>query len=97
MRHSGQTSSRVHVTRNEQELTLWIDNDIGQEASRDESRDGFGVGLGQGILGMKERAAALGGVVETGPLPDGGFRVFARLPLDGNPLTSLLTNTEAGK
>jgi signal transduction histidine kinase len=36
---------------------------------------------------MQERATALGGVVEAGPRPDGGFRVFARLPLDGSPLT----------
>jgi signal transduction histidine kinase len=82
MRHSGQTSSSVHVTCNQHELTLRIDNEVGSEASRD------GIGLGQGILGMKERATALGGVVEAGPRPDGVFRVFARLPLDGSPLTT---------
>jgi signal transduction histidine kinase len=82
MRHSGQTSSSVHVTCNQQDLTLRIDNEVGSEASRD------GIGPGQGILGMKERATALGGVVEAGPRSDGGFRVFARLPLDGNPLTT---------
>jgi signal transduction histidine kinase len=85
MRHSGQTRSSVHVTRNEQELTLQIDNDAGKAGS-EASRDG--IGLGQGILGMQERATALGGVVEAGPRPDGGFRVFARLPLDGRPLTT---------
>jgi len=78
MRHSGQTTSSVQVTCNEQELTLRIDNEVGKEGSRD------GIGLGQGILGMQERATALGGVVEAGPRPDGGFRVFARLPLDGS-------------
>ena len=82
LRHSGQTTSSVYVTCNEQELTLRIDNDVGKEGSR------FGIELGQGILGMQERATALGGVVEAGPRPDGGFRVFARLPLDGRPLTT---------
>jgi len=82
MRHSDQTSSRVQVTCTVQELTLRIDNELGKEGSRD------GIGLGQGILGMKERATALGGVVEAGPCPDGGFRVFARLPLAGSPLTT---------
>ena len=82
MRHAGQTTSSVHVTCNEQELTLRIENEVGKEGSRD------GIGLGQGILGMQERATALGGVVEAGPRPDGGFRVFARLPLDGSPLTT---------
>src|SRR6266542_3655530 len=90
MRHAGQTTSSVHVTCNEQELTLQIDNDAGR-AGKEGSRDG--IGLGQGILGMQERATALGGVVEAGPRPDGGFRIFARLPLDGSPLTTL----EAGE
>ncbi|MEU4767281.1 sensor histidine kinase [Actinosynnema sp. NPDC023794] len=36
---------------------------------------------GNGILGMRERAQALGGELTTGPRPDGGFRVHARLPL----------------
>ncbi len=35
---------------------------------------------GSGIAGMRERAAALGGRLETGPGPDGGFRVWASLP-----------------
>jgi signal transduction histidine kinase len=82
MRHSGQASSSVYVTCNEHELTLRIDNEVARTTSRD------GIGPGQGILGMKERATALGGVVEAGPRPDGGFRVFARLPLDGSPLTT---------
>ena len=85
MRHSGQTTSSVHVTCNEQELMLQIDNDAGK-AGKEGSRDG--IGLGQGILGMQERATALGGVVEAGPRPGGGFRVFARLPLDGGPLAT---------
>jgi signal transduction histidine kinase len=36
---------------------------------------------GRGISGMRERAAALDGELEAGPLPGGGFRVRARLPL----------------
>jgi signal transduction histidine kinase len=85
LRHSGQSSSSVHVSRNERELMLRIDNDAGK-ASKEASRDG--IGLGQGILGMQERATALGGVVEAGPRPDGGFRVFARLPLDGSSVNT---------
>jgi signal transduction histidine kinase len=79
MRHSGQTASSVYVSCTEHELTLRIDNEVAREASRD------GIGSGQGILGMQERASALGGAVVAGARPDGGFRVFARLPLDGGP------------
>jgi signal transduction histidine kinase len=37
--------------------------------------------LGHGIVGMRERAALLGGELEAGPLAGGGFRVAARLPV----------------
>jgi signal transduction histidine kinase len=36
---------------------------------------------GQGIAGMRERARALGGTLEAGPRPGGGFRVQASLPV----------------
>ncbi len=44
--------------------------------------DGRGgpAGPGNGIRGMKERAAALGGTVDAGPIAEGGFRVTAHLP-----------------
>jgi signal transduction histidine kinase len=36
---------------------------------------------GNGIIGMTERAHALGGTLHAGPRPGGGFRVRAYLPL----------------
>jgi signal transduction histidine kinase len=36
---------------------------------------------GHGIVGMRERARAVGGELEAGPRPDGGFRVTACLPV----------------
>jgi signal transduction histidine kinase len=85
MRHTGQNTASVLVRCTEQELTLRIDNAAGNAtAGRGHTHS---LHPGQGILGMQERAAALGGVVEAGPRPDGGFRVCARLPLAGSPLT----------
>jgi signal transduction histidine kinase len=36
---------------------------------------------GRGIVGMRERCRLLGGELDAGPLPGGGFEVTARLPL----------------
>jgi signal transduction histidine kinase len=41
-------------------------------------------GSGRGIAGMTERAAALGGTLEAGRRPQGGFGVRARLPVPGS-------------
>jgi glucose-6-phosphate-specific signal transduction histidine kinase len=35
---------------------------------------------GFGLTGMRERVAALGGTIDHGPLPSGGFRVRVTLP-----------------
>jgi signal transduction histidine kinase len=43
-------------------------------------------GSGQGIVGMRERAQLLGGSLDAGPRPDGGFRVVASLPIDEEPV-----------
>ena len=38
---------------------------------------------GQGLVGMQQRAALLGGELAAGPGPGGGFQVTAKLPVDG--------------
>jgi signal transduction histidine kinase len=39
------------------------------------------VGIGHGLLGMRERVEALNGVLDAGPTQNGGWRVRAELPL----------------
>ncbi|GAA5205593.1 sensor histidine kinase [Streptomyces thinghirensis] len=75
VRHSGSRHARVHFGRDGGTLRLRVDDDgpaTGAEAG----------GSGNGLAGMRERAAALGGTIEAGPRPDGGFRVLAALPID---------------
>jgi len=50
---------------------------------------------GHGLRGMRERATAAGGTIDTGPLPVGGFRVAARLPLGRAPATAETTEATA--
>ena len=49
----------------------------------DDGRGGSGRSSapGLGLVGMRERAASLGGTLEVGPTAHGGYRVHARLPL----------------
>jgi len=75
-RHAGPATATVQVTYGERDLTVQVDDDgRGTPGSP-------GPG-GSGILGMRERATALGGELQAGPRPGRGFRVLARLPLDG--------------
>ncbi|MGA5870342.1 sensor histidine kinase [Streptomyces cinereoruber] len=39
-------------------------------------------GPGSGLRGLRERLAAAGGTLEAGPVPGGGFRVVAELPVE---------------
>ncbi|MGA5896149.1 sensor histidine kinase [Streptomyces venetus] len=74
VRHSGSRHARVHLAHDSRVLRLRVDDDgpaTGAEAG----------GSGNGLAGMRERAAALGGTIEAGTRPDGGFRVLAELPM----------------
>ncbi|MFE2176909.1 sensor histidine kinase [Kitasatospora sp. NPDC059462] len=48
---------------------------------RAESLEASAEGTGHGLAGMRERVRLLDGRLDTGPLPDGGFKVAAVLPL----------------
>jgi signal transduction histidine kinase len=81
VRHAGAGTATVQLTYGDSELTVQIDDDgIGTAAPVGVDNGG---GTGNGIAGMRERASALGGELDAGPGANGGFRVRARLPLDG--------------
>lgn len=72
----------TNVTRHARAGAATVRLRYGDGVDLEVTDDGVG-GLsppGNGIVGMRERASALGGTVEAGPRPDGGFRVTAHLP-----------------
>ena len=75
------TLRHAHATR--ASVTI---REVGRALELDVSDDGTGGSdgavPGRGLAGMRERAAMLGGTLDAGPRPDGGFRVRARLPLE---------------
>jgi signal transduction histidine kinase len=72
LKHAGPARATVRVDYGEDELTLSV-TDTG-------TGTGSAGGSGQGLVGIRERVAVVGGEVEAGPAADGGFVVRARLP-----------------
>ena len=78
MKHSAAGDCTVTVSYRADDLTLEI-TDPGPAVP-----GGSGSGSGHGITGMRERVTLCGGGFSAGPGAGGGFRVSARLPLDGD-------------
>jgi len=75
LRHSHDAHARLLLSYHCDEIGIEVTDD-GQPTPSNRSR-------GFGLLGMKERVALFGGRIETGPRPDGGFKVNVHLPTRG--------------
>ena len=71
------TRVEVRVTGHADSVRLTVRDDGEAVSSGAERSSGYG------LVGMRERAALLGGRLETGPGPDSGWTVAAELPRDG--------------
>ncbi|MFE9405848.1 sensor histidine kinase [Streptomyces sp. NPDC006530] len=61
-------------------LGLLVEDD-GRGAAHEVYEDGGADGQGHGLIGMRERIGMVGGTLDAGPRPGGGFRISALLPL----------------
>ncbi|MFC9759550.1 sensor histidine kinase [Streptomyces sp. NPDC056921] len=77
IRHAPGARTRVSITSDGAYLTVLVVNDRAEQPDSPLET----AGTGHGLVGMRERVRLTGGTLDTGPLPDGGFRVAARLPL----------------
>jgi signal transduction histidine kinase len=75
LKHAGTTRATVALGYHNGYLELQVRDD-GHSSTAD-------LVPGQGLVGMQQRAALLGGELAVGPGPEGGFRVMAKLPVDG--------------
>ncbi|MEV4460642.1 sensor histidine kinase [Microbispora sp. NPDC049633] len=88
-RHAGPASASVHVGYRPGVLVVRVEDDGrglpgGPSAPERPGPERSGAArTGVGLTGMRERVSALGGRLQAGPGPDGGFTVHAELPLTG--------------
>jgi len=81
LKHAGPIPTEVLVRYLDRELQIQVTDD---GPSTPPARGGH-KGHGHGLIGMQERVALYGGQLEVGPVPGGGFRVRACLPLEPSP------------
>jgi signal transduction histidine kinase len=76
VKHGGRdAAAMVRLRRSEELLHIEVTDDgIGPQSVGDS---------GHGLRGIRERVALLGGELDAGPGPDGGFQVRVRLPVGG--------------
>jgi signal transduction histidine kinase len=84
MRHAPGSHVTVQVCYGDDELSLDIRNGARPRAAGPVSAGVSGDRGGHGIIGMRERAAMLGGSLRAVPTEDGGFRVTAVLPVSAD-------------
>jgi signal transduction histidine kinase len=90
MRHAPGSTVEVKLFYGVTALVIEVRNSGGQDGAAPEQAGGqavakpgkwAGLGGGHGIIGMRERAAMLGGHLNAGPTPAGEFLVTAALPV----------------
>lgn len=91
VRHAGAAELTVRVglrvesgTAGDSVLRLSVVDDGAQPPAAPQGGGSAGRKPGFGLVGMRERARSVGGTLEAGPRPEGGFAVVAVLPLEAS-------------
>ena len=75
LKHAGAATAQVRVSFSVDAVEVEV-TDTGRGPSPDTHR------VGHGLVGMRERVGLYGGVLRTGARPGGGYRVYARIPVE---------------
>ncbi|MFG2139128.1 sensor histidine kinase [Streptomyces sp. NPDC048650] len=80
-KHGGpDAGATVRLAYRDNDVDLLVEDD-GRGAQHELYEEGGADGLGHGLIGMRERVGMVGGSLDAGPRPGGGFRISAVLPL----------------
>ncbi|WP_151476087.1 sensor histidine kinase [Streptomyces albicerus] len=106
-KHAGTGSARVRLAWNRDRVTITVSDDGGGARTVPTASTGPSASTtvdrppGYGLIGMRERATAVGGHLSAGRRPEGGFVVSTELPLphtkDTTRSTDGATTTEEGR
>ena len=92
VKHGGKAAARVTLRYTTDTLEIEVTDDgRGAAASLLSGADQGG----HGLIGMKERVALFGGSLDAGPLLTGGYRVFARMPIEPDDIARAQSEREA--
>jgi signal transduction histidine kinase len=80
LKHAGPASAQVELDFARGRVAVRVQDD-GRGAAAGITR-APGSRSGHGVVGMRERVALYGGWLEAGPVPGGGYRVLATVPLE---------------
>ncbi|WP_422769449.1 sensor histidine kinase [Plantactinospora sp. WMMC1484] len=75
LKHAGTATAQVRLSFGIYWLIVEI-SDTGRGPPPESGR------VGHGLVGMRERMALYGGTLRTGPRPGGGYRVYAKMPME---------------
>jgi signal transduction histidine kinase len=78
LKHAGPARAHVRLRYGEHDVEVDVSDDGRGVAGPTDN----GASMGQGLVGMRERVAMLGGEIEAGYRKNGGFGVHAKLPLE---------------